>query len=1239
MDRKGLAFLGVLLAASSATRTFPSAAARQSSTQVVRVEESREPSDGSGPWQPVRSYFRVNTHDAAPGHEWDFVTSPVTALIATVPDPEKTHLSLYFDRSIESLMWAISDSGYALQGFWLPWKNKAPKELLLLKDRTQSEEQVRERHKQPGLLLFRPRRETGQRTPLAVFIVGETPTSGIDLAVLKTTFEHVVALQNKSGASKYQFRIVGPTYSGSFARLADFLNVELQNAALSVTLASGTATSLQSIESFDAAVKGLGNRVTRSSTVQNDEYASRHFLDYVRNRWWVRHEIALLSEDDTAYGELSPELKGHEEVLLVRYPREIARVRNARREETELAPVDHKGERTASEQQNVQFSLRDAGVDGNFEQDAVPAFSTQQTPASQEAALLAISGAIRRENAAMAGILATDILDAVFLGRFLRKACPETRIFTFDADLLLVRPESTSFAGVLSVTSYPLFSRNQHWTVKERQGQPPRRVQFSSRYAEGVYNACRLVTDPAPNGRGERLLEYCRPNQETSKGPPLWLTVVGREHYWPVALLDNDQTTNQSTISLSDLANCPVEPLHPEPPSLAWTVIFCLVVLVALLHLICTAVLLLGPGRDADSILSLLGQRIQTRLQKPLSARVERLREVKALERLTVIFKAYPPFERAPNVRERTFLLCLTVFLFTAIFLMFSCGVRILLLGPPTDFRWWVPLAVGVVILIMLLLLSLWMTLLWFTQKPPSDESKKHLLIVVPVVALAIFICGMWWSFLSDRPQLTKVLMVVALILPAICVTLRARRRLIVGTWLLTLFAVAFGVWYFWPFSDSADLPSTLAGLFIAYRSLHLGNGVAPVLPILLVVGGFFGWGWVQLNREHMITPARAAKSVIAALYPDSKVNEFDREVMASRTRVNEVIEDYFSERFWTSALLFFALWLLVFQPWFKVRSIESIYYDFAYLVALLALHWSICITWLQFYVTWKVFKDYLQALERHPLHEAFSRLEKQIKWVPLGRIHERQLFISTKNWEVLRRLVTFDASQLSPQDHRRLTELQAALKDEADAIDSMMHAVQEDLPKGSPDRQRYSELQARFEVASKIISKSFAEGVWKNGASDALQRARKEYPTEKLDKTDEARIIGEEYIALRHLIFLRYVFRHLRNLLGFLAGGFIVAVISVNSYPFRGERWIGYSSVIGLVAIGAGIAVVFAQMDRDAVLSRISETKVNEIGSSFYLRLAQFGALPLLTVLAGQFPEINSLFFSWVRPALEALK
>ena len=44
------------------------------------------------------------------------------ALIVTIPDPLRTHLSIAFDRQLEAIMLAAQDSGYAFDRFWLPWR-------------------------------------------------------------------------------------------------------------------------------------------------------------------------------------------------------------------------------------------------------------------------------------------------------------------------------------------------------------------------------------------------------------------------------------------------------------------------------------------------------------------------------------------------------------------------------------------------------------------------------------------------------------------------------------------------------------------------------------------------------------------------------------------------------------------------------------------------------------------------------------------------------------------------------------------------------------------------------------------------------------------------------------------------------------------------------------------------------------------------------------------------------------
>jgi len=79
---------------------------------------------------------------------------------------------------------------------------------------------------------------------------------------------------------------------------------------------------------------------------------------------------------------------------------------------------------------------------------------------------------------------------------------------------------------------------------------------------------------------------------------------------------------------------------------------------------------------------------------------------------------------------------------------------------------------------------------------------------------------------------------------------------------------------------------------------------------------------------------------------------------------------------------------------------------------------------------------------------------------------------------------------------------------------------------------------------------------------------------------------------------------------------------------------------MIGLfIVIGITVGIVYAQMHRDATLSHMTDTTPGELGFDFYIKMAAFGAVPLLSLLSAQFPEVNRFLFAWLQPALEALK
>jgi hypothetical protein len=60
--------------------------------------------------------------------------------------------------------------------------------------------------------------------------------------------------------------------------------------------------------------------------------------------------------------------------------------------------------------------------------------------------------------------------------------------------------------------------------------------------------------------------------------------------------------------------------------------------------------------------------------------------------------------------------------------------------------------------------------------------------------------------------------------------------------------------------------------------------------------------------------------------------------------------------------------------------------------------------------------------------------------------------------------------------------------------------------------------------------------------------------------------------------------------------------------------------------------------MARDAILSRLDRTTVGKLDLSFLLRLISYGALPLLALLASQFPSLARSLVSWIEPALDAM-
>ena len=1093
-------------------------------------------------------------------------------LFATVPDPQDSHLALEFDRRMEAIVDAAQAAQFSYDRYWLPWQpGYVPSQ-----DTSEGHEKILRqlRMEQPGLLLFRgpmaKDEESSADQLLFVFLIGETPTAGIR----HTQFANAMRYMGEIDRTRYSdpalvhltgtVRVLGPSFSGSAHSLRSALQkfVCPNDDGSCFHLVSSSATNRTALDELRNS-----SNVCLTEVLHDDDWALRHFLTFTRDQLHVKdQDIALLTEDATDYAHNAG---GNFDVLTITFPREIAQLRNAYPDPT---TVGADGKTIPVPQQGLTLTLKGSPSS----QDDVPPFSAGQLPLSQEAVLLNIASTLRREQIRMVGILATDIFDTLFLSRFLRSACPDIRIFVIQSDLLMARAtEEIPLEGAMAVTTYPLIGRNQYWSSALADSRRHRNLLASSP-TESTYNAT-LVLLHEITGVSDSPLDYSSPLHPGTTQPPLWLTVIGHNGYWPLALLDEPESADHPSASHSPrLYSWPApapsdkqgrsdptiqpgpmgrsdqqmekacvqgsEMFECEPPPLLWTLLFSLVCCVALVYV--AAVWLARWYQKTRKFWWLEDVSLKTDV---IDGRAEG--------------KTY----------ERAFYLAMASLVLLA--------------------------------LVVILAAPAW-KLFDFERSPfvPYHSSAFALSYVSILVVLpALLITAVYLSVVFFRHKFTYR-MVWAIIGWAVCLVLSAS-------------------WIGFCYGYSHD-PS-----FFAYRSLDLASGTSPATPFVFVLVALFIWSRIHMYRlrfSETRRPALPSQDLGQAMTCHSERGATD----ISGCFESAIRELHDRKLFILNLCAFLTIFYLS-QPARFVRSLEGRWFDALFIACIGLLYFAIFSNWVRFLFGWFYLRQFLRRLERQPIRFAFNRLSKEFSWSPIWKQGgtRRTYLMFTRSNDYLQALLHSKALFVRTDKFKNACE----------TIDG---ATQQLLTNEAQDRwdseSSLAELQAYHASAANELIANPLRTEWAKQTSELVQQ-----PPLKEDKADphETLHLAEEYVALRCMAFIRYASLQLRNLLGFLSAAFILSLISLRTYPFQSPRSIEWTMTAVFVVLSVGIVYAFAGMDKDAILSRVSQTEAGKLDREFFLRVTSFGALPLLTVLASQFPSIGRFLFSWVQPGLEALR
>ena len=1111
--------------------------------------------------------------------------------VAIVPNPVSTHLPLLFDRLVETIQQAAQDDNYSYDASWFPWDTTSKSYELLL-DQQAAEDLQEIQQSQPGVIVFRA---GGPAKPydrgLVVLVVGEQPTGGIS----DDQFEHALDwIAELGGLSDGALRILGPTFSGSLPSLQRELERNPHGYS-KFFVSSGTVSSAPNIQVFDGWMKSLANESNFRTAMESDTIMVDRFCKYLYDQSYDVHDVAFLSEDETAFGGATQVPIGPsraqrakydpdspcDQAIHLYYPRDIATLRSAYEQQSIFNPA--KPEPSAS---TPSTTLRgDLSEPSTNDHDTVRSYGGQLTPLAQESILLDIANRLNEKHTQFIILRSTSSLDQIFLSQFLRRSYPEGRVVIDGADLLFNRgAEGKSLRGVMLLSTYPLLTSEQDWTASLLTTPTGSYRTFGEDVSEGVYIAARELFGDPQGKSGIPIRDYSPPAWAVAPGdipvenqrPATWITVIARRQFWPLAAL------NANTLKDGNLAG----KLQPFPVR--------------------------GYGAP-------LSDGEASPLYLPMAARM--------------------------------FLLaCL---LWSLIHLYFCSHGSIM--GPPRARAYFAPLpkwqhpaliAFGSALVAILgLAVAAGSGLFSWIERPPFQEPWTGLLLLASVLltlGVTLIACKKNYALetvhasdspIPDRSQWHRV----------------AGRTAILGTAVFVLVQI----YLVHNLTQGNRFPAYWRSVHLTSGV----SGLLP--EILLLAGAYLwflfnlrGLAHFGDDRPRLPTLADLPKLVdgtpMMPMFSDEKAATPVEEAALPLTL------QYLK---WLGVLL--AITVIVCSvalkgPW--VRTLGELQFGqvvFWWVCFCIAV---ILADGIQTWRAWTELRQLLIFLDRLPLRRTLRAL-RGLAWGSIwkmsGNVLEERYRVISLRMESLRHLTNTMTAWVpdNPSEANDRSELllkvRECQKKNGDFAKWFVTLIETDEPVTNL-RELY-DFQVQLTSIAGMVMKKVLIPAWR-GETDSLifgranpdakrgddERTETDVPTKVLEPHVRA---AEEFFVLPYLAFIQNILGRIRTIALGSLWLFVGTTLAISSYPFEPLSVLGGIFLVVFVMVGGLTVLVYSQMSRDATLSHITNTQPGQLGSDFWLRLVGFGVGPLIGLLTTLFPSITDFVFSWLQPSTQALK
>ncbi len=377
-------------------------------------------------------------------------------------------------------------------------------------------------------------------------------------------------------------------------------------------------------------------------------------------------------------------------------------------------------------------------------------------------------------------------------------------------------------------------------------------------------------------------------------------------------------------------------------------------------------------------------------------------------------------------------------------------------------------------------------------------------------------------------------------------------------------------------------------GLFYL-RARSFSNGFSPFLSLAWLGGAFLAWLLIELRRHQIQVRHGVARPATG-----------DEPALSSCKDDLDAIEGLCTSvlpRRWGLFALMGVVLLSTIAPfWNSTQPIgESQWYGRVIFDLLVAAFLLSLTSFYRFVTCWHLLRHFLGRLEHCACSRCFEKVSSLVHWNPMWSFawHSPTYKGVVQPIELLERLGKWS----------ELSWLQ----------DNLLHLrrLLGEVFASEAKRQVAKEGEARRELAAE------------------LQIVMRELALR--GHTRQAEELG----ALLIVTYLRQVFAHLRYALMGTMLPALLLLAAVQSYAFAPRHYLLLLYWGAVVAASIISIAIFVQMDRDAVLSRISGTRPGKVtlNRAFLSNVFAYAVIPLAGLISSQIPELGDLVARWLEP------